>query len=166
MRVRRQGFVRPERSRGAHLECLRSAPRLRSGRTALLVLVLTLGVPPLAAQPTLPSSPYAYTQLPDPRQEAEAKGLMETLRCLVCQGQSIADSNADMAGDMRALVRERIKAGEKPEDIRRWLVARYGEWVSYKPPVEPLTWPLWGAPLMLLALGLFLARGRFRRGKR
>lgn len=118
---------------------------------------------PLAAQPTLPSSPYAYTQLSDPHQEAEAKGLMETLRCLVCQGQSIADSNADMAGDMRALVRERIKAGEKPEDIRRWLVARYGEWVSYKPPVEPLTWPLWGAPLVLLTLGLFLARGRFRR---
>ena len=127
------------------------------------ILVLLAMASPLAAQPTMPSSPLAYTQLPDPRQEAQAKALMETLRCLVCQGQSIADSNADMAGDMRALVRERIQAGEKPEAIRRWLIQRYGEYVSYRPPVEPLTWPLWGAPLILLALGLFLARTRFRR---
>ena len=164
MKARRATFVRPERSRRAHLERPGSAPRLRSARTSLVALALAAS--PLAAQPTLPSSPYAYTQLPDARQEAEAKALMETLRCLVCQGQSIADSNADMAGDMRALVRERIKAGEKPEDIRRWLIERYGEWVSYKPPVEPLTWPLWGAPVILLALGLFLARGRFRRRRR
>ena len=67
---------------------------------------------PLLAQSSLPPADYAYRQLPDPRQEAEARALMETLRCLVCQGQSIADSDADMAGDMRALVRERIAAGE------------------------------------------------------
>jgi cytochrome c-type biogenesis protein CcmH len=90
---------------------------------------------------------------------------METLRCLVCQGQSIADSDADMAGDMRALVRERIASGEKPEAIRAWLIDRYGAWVSYKPTIEPITWPLWAAPLALLALGLYLARGRFRRRK-
>ncbi|MBV8687917.1 MAG: cytochrome c-type biogenesis protein CcmH [Alphaproteobacteria bacterium] len=128
-------------------------------------LAFVLAVPALA-QSALPPSPYAYTQLPDPRQEAEAKALMETLRCLVCQGQSIADSDADMAGDMRGLVRERIKAGEKPEAIRRWLVERYGEWVSYRPPVEPLTWPLWAAPVLLLLLGAWLARGRFRRRRR
>ncbi|MEA3061432.1 MAG: cytochrome c-type biosis protein CcmH [Sphingomonadales bacterium] len=126
---------------------------------ALLLLVAA----PVFAQSALPPSPYAYTQLEDPKQEAEAKALMESLRCLVCQGQSIADSDADMAGDMRALVRQRIKAGEKPEAIRRWLIERYGDWVSYRPPVEPLTWPLWAAPLLLLALGLLLARGRFRR---
>jgi cytochrome c-type biogenesis protein CcmH len=91
---------------------------------------------------------------------------METLRCLVCQGQSIADSDAEMAGDMRALVRERIAAGEKPEAIRRWLVERYGEWVSYRPPVEPLTWPLWAAPALFVAAGAWLARGRFRRKAR
>lgn len=129
-------------------------------------LALLLAAAPLAAQPTMSSSPLAYTQLPDANQEAEAKALMETLRCLVCQGQSIADSNADMAADMRALVRERIQAGEKPEAIRRWLIERYGEYVSYRPPVEPLTWPLWGAPLVLLAVGLFLARGRFRKAPR
>jgi cytochrome c-type biogenesis protein CcmH len=67
---------------------------------------------------------------------------------------------------MRALVRERIQAGERPEAIRRWLIDRYGAWVSYKPPVEPVTWPLWAAPLLLLAAGLYLARGRFRRKAR
>jgi cytochrome c-type biogenesis protein CcmH len=129
-------------------------------------LLLIFAAAPAFPQSALPPSPYAYTQLEDPNQEAEAKALMESLRCLVCQGQSIADSDADMAGDMRALVRQRIKAGEKPEAIRRWLIERYGEWVSYRPPVEPLTWPLWAAPLLLLALGLLLARGRFRRRRR
>ena len=88
---------------------------------------------------------------------------MEELRCLVCQGQSIADSNADLAGDMRALVRQRIAAGEKPADVRNWLVERYGNWVSYRPPVEPMTWPLWAAPLVLLGVGAFLLRHRFKR---
>ena len=128
----------------------------------LVLLALTLAVPAFA-QSNLPPSRYANAQLEDPRQEGQAKALMETLRCLVCLGQSIADSDADMAGDMRALVRERIAAGEKPEAIRSWLVDRYGAWVSYKPPVEPLTWPLWAAPILLVALGLWLARGRFRR---
>ena len=120
----------------------------------------------LHAQSTAPPAPYAYRQLDDPRREAQAKALMETLRCLVCQGQSIADSDADMAGDMRSLVRERIAAGEPPEAIRAWLVERYGNWVSYKPPVAPVTWPLWAAPALLLGLGFWLARGRFRRKAR
>jgi cytochrome c-type biogenesis protein CcmH len=131
----------------------------------LAVIALTLAAPAFA-QSALPPSRYAYSQLENPRQEAQAKALMETLRCLVCQGQSIADSDADMAGDMRALVRERIAAGEKPEAIRSWLIDRYGAWVSYRPTVEPITWPLWAAPLVLVALGLFLARGRFRRKAR
>jgi cytochrome c-type biogenesis protein CcmH len=141
------------------------SPSLR-GAKRLAALLLLFVASPAFAQSSLPPSRYAYTQLEDPRQEAEAKALMETLRCLVCQGQSIADSDADMAGDMRALVRERIKAGERPEAIRAWLVDRYGAWVSYRPPVEPLTWPLWAAPFLLLAIGLYLARGRFRRRAR
>ena len=132
------------------------------GRSIALAALLALAAPALA-QSSLPPSRYAYTQLEDPRREAEANALMETLRCLVCQGQSIADSDADMAGDMRALVRERIAAGERPEAIRTWLVDRYGAWVSYRPPLEPLTWPLWAAPLLLLGLGAWLARGRFAR---
>jgi cytochrome c-type biogenesis protein CcmH len=132
-----------------------------------LALLLALAAPGVAvAQSTTPDAPFAYKQLADPRQEAEARGLMETLRCLVCQGQSIADSDATMAGDMRSLVRERIAAGEEPEAIRAWLVERYGHWVSYKPSAAPITWPLWAAPVLLLGIGLWLARGRFRRGKR
>ena len=133
---------------------------LRLGLTAVLALGAAA---PAAAQSSLPPSEYAYRQLEDPRQEAAARSLMETLRCLVCQGQSIADSDAEMAGDMRALVRERIKAGEEPEAIRRWLVERYGAWVTYKPPLGAATWPLYAAPFVLLALGLYLARSRFRR---
>lgn len=124
-----------------------------------LVLVAT----PALADSDLPPARYANEQLPDPRQEAAAKALMEELRCLVCQGQSIADSDAEMAGDMRALVRQRIAAGEKPGDVRNWLVQRYGDWVSYRPPVEPLTWPLWAAPILMIAAGAYLLRHRFRR---
>ena len=132
------------------------------GNDGLGAMLLFLSAPAFG-QSALPPARYAHAQLENPKQEAEAKALMETLRCLVCQGQSIADSDADMAGDMRALVRERIAAGEEPESIRRWLIERYGAWVSFKPTVEPLTWPLWAAPVVLVALGLLLARGRFRR---
>jgi cytochrome c-type biogenesis protein CcmH/NrfF len=114
-----------------------------------------------AAQDTLPPAPYAYRQLDDPVLEAKAQGLMETLRCLKCQSQSIADSDAPMAGDMRSQVRQRIAAGEEPEAIRAWLVERYGDYVSYAPRVTQLTWPLFAAPLFLLALAALLLRRRF-----
>ena len=87
---------------------------------------------------------------------------MSELRCLVCQGQSIADSDAELAGDMRDLVRRRIAAGEKPSAIRQWLVQRYGSWISYKPTGEPAAWPLWLAPLALLVVGAWLLRHRIR----
>ena len=134
-------------------------------RAALLALALMAAAPALADS-LLPPARYANVQLPDPRQERQAKALMETIRCLVCQGQSIADSNAEMAGDMRSLIRERIAAGESPESIRAWLVSRYGEWVTYRPGLEPATWPLWAAPVLLLLGGLWLARGRFRRKRK
>jgi len=127
------------------------------------LIVLALVAAPVLADSNLPPARYANEQLPDPRQEAVAKALMEELRCLVCQGQSIADSDAELAGDMRAMVRQRIAAGEKSEAVRSWLISRYGDWVSYRPPVEPMTWPLWAAPLVLLGLGAFLLRHRFRR---
>ena len=118
---------------------------------------------PIQADSELPPSRWANQQLPDPAREAEATALMQEIRCLVCQGQSIADSDAELAGDMRALVRQRIAAGESPEEVRRWLVERYGAWVSYRPPVEPLSWPLYATPIALLAVGAWLVRGRFRR---
>ena len=106
---------------------------------------------------------YNNVQLPDPRQERAAQELMESIRCVVCQGQSIADSNADLAADMRGLIRERIAAGEKPEDIRAWLVAHYGDWVSFAPIFAPMSAPLWIVPLLALLIGAFLMRGRFKR---
>ncbi len=128
-----------------------------------MMLALALITAPALADSTLPPAPWANRQLPDPRQEAAARALMEELRCLVCQGQSIADSDAELAGDMRALVRERIAAGEQPEQIRSWLVERYGAWVSYRPPVEPISWPLWAAPIVLLIAGGMLVRKKFGR---
>lgn len=128
-------------------------------------LALLLALAPVAAHADsqMPKAALADTQLPDPKQEAQAKALMESIRCLVCQGQSIADSEAELAADMRALIRERIRRGEKPEAIRHWLIERYGDWVSYKPILNPETAPLWIAPLLLLGLGVWLARGRLRR---
>ena len=126
-------------------------------------LALMMMATPLLADSSLPPSRWANQQLPDARQEAAATALMEEIRCLVCQGQSIADSDAELAGDMRALVRTRIARGERPEAVRQWLIERYGAWVSYRPPVEPLSWPLYLAPIVLLLAGAWLLRGRFRR---
>ncbi len=120
---------------------------------------------PLAAQGRPPAD-YANVQLRDPAKEAEAKALMATLRCLVCQGQSIADSDADMAGDMRALVRRRMADGESAEEVRDWLIARYGDYVTYDPPVSAVTLPLWLTPLVLLGIGLWISRASFRRRRR
>lgn len=115
---------------------------------------------PAAAQDSLPPAPYAYQQIEDPALEAKAQALMETLRCLKCQSQSIADSDAPMAGDMRHQVRTRIAAGEDPEAVRAWLVQRYGDYVSYKPTVSTTTWPLFAIPLVLLALVALVLRRR------
>jgi cytochrome c-type biogenesis protein CcmH/NrfF len=127
--------------------------------TRLLLALLVVFSAPVAAQDSLPPAPYAYRQIEDPALEAKAQALMETLRCLKCQSQSIADSDAPMAGDMRHQVRTRIAAGEDPEAVRAWLVERYGDYVSYKPTVSATTWPLFAIPLLLLvAIGLILRR--------
>jgi cytochrome c-type biogenesis protein CcmH len=117
---------------------------------ALLAALLAL---PVAAQDSMPPAPYAYNQLEDPAKEAEAAALMATLRCLKCQSQSIADSDAPMAGDMRHQVRSRILAGETPAEIRAWLIARYGDYVSYEPTVSASTWPLFAIPVLVILIG-------------
>ena len=127
----------------------------------LLALLVALAAP-VAGQDLLPPAPYAYRQLDDPALEAKAQALMETLRCLKCQSQSIADSDAPMAGDMRHQVRTRIAAGEGPEHIRAWLVERYGDYVSYKPTVSATTWPLFAVPVVLLLLAVLILRRRLR----
>jgi cytochrome c-type biogenesis protein CcmH len=128
----------------------------------LAALLLAFAVPAVAND-TMPPAPYAYRQLDDPKLEAKAEALMETLRCLTCQSQSIADSDASMAGDMRNEIRLRIAAGEQPEHIRKWLIARYGDYISYRPRVTTLTWPLFAVPIGLVALGLLIVLRRFRR---
>lgn len=129
----------------------------------LIAVLALLAVPtaPLAAQDKLPPAPYAYRQLDDPASEARAHALMQTLRCLQCQGQSIADSDAPIAGDMRNQVRLRIAAGEEPEAIRQWLIERYGDYVSYTPVLNGMTWPLFAAPLLLLGFAALVMRRRF-----
>ena len=127
------------------------------------VLLLLLLASPVFADSRMGAAPLANVQLTDARQEQQARALMETIRCLVCQGQSIADSDAEMAGDMRSLIRERIQKGERPEAIRTWLIQRYGDWVTYEPPLSLTTVFLWGLPLLLLMMGGGLAMGRIRR---
>jgi cytochrome c-type biogenesis protein CcmH len=132
----------------------------------LLAIVLVFGAAlPLAAQDLLPPAPYAYRQLDNPELEAKAQALMETLRCLKCQSQSIADSDAPMAGDMRHQVRVRIAAGESPDQIRDWMVERYGDYVSYEPELSATTWPLFVLPLVLLAFGALIVWRRLGRAR-
>jgi cytochrome c-type biogenesis protein CcmH len=128
-----------------------------------LILLVLMAASPAWADSTMPAQKYAYQQLADPAKERQATDLMATIRCIVCQGQAIIDSDAELAGDMRALIRTRIEGGETPEQIKAWLIERYGSYITYAPPVTPITWPLWIAPLVLLGLGVFLARSRFRK---
>jgi cytochrome c-type biogenesis protein CcmH len=134
-------------------------------RRTLLALAL-LAATPAFADSLMPPARWANVQLPDPAKERQARALMDSIRCLVCQGESIADSPAEMAGDMRSLVRERIQAGESPESIRTWLISRYGDQISLQPPFDWQNISLFVLPVLLLVGGFFLARGRFRRRKR
>jgi cytochrome c-type biogenesis protein CcmH len=91
--------------------------------------------------------------LANPAQEARARGLSKRLRCLVCQNQSIDDSDAELARDLRILVRERITAGDTDAQVLSFLTRRYGDFVLLDPPVKPSTWLLWFGPFVLLAIG-------------
>ena len=134
-------------------------------RHALLALALIAAPFAALADDTMPPAPFAYRQLDDPAKEAKAQKLMETLRCLVCQSQSIADSDAAIAGDMRNQVRLRINAGEDPEAIRGWLIQRYGDYVSYAPRVTAATWPLFAVPVGFILVAAFVMRRRLIRGQ-
>ena len=129
----------------------------------LIALVLLCFALPITAQDRMPPAPYAYQQLEDPALEAKARELMETIRCLQCQSQSVGDSDAQIAGDMRHEIRTQIAAGRSPEQVRAWLIERYGDYVSYEPRVSAATWPLFAIPLLLLVLAVFIAARRMRR---
>lgn len=102
--------------------------------------------------------------LADPAAEARARSLEAEIRCVACENEPISQSTADIATDMRRVVRERIAAGESDAQIRRFFQDRYGAFVLLRPPVEPATWALWGAPALLVAgaalAGAFALRRR------
>ena len=135
--------------------------KLRMAGVAALAFMLLIALPARVL-----AQDYSEVSLPDPQQEAEAVKLMDTIRCVVCQGQPISGSNADIAGDMRRIVRERIAAGDSPQEVRRWLISRYGDWVSFQPQVKVATLPLWAIPLLALIGGGWLVSRRLRRRRK
>jgi cytochrome c-type biogenesis protein CcmH len=96
----------------------------------------------------------APAALADPAQEARAQSLEREIRCVQCENEPIAQSTADIAADMRRLVRERVAAGDSDEEIRTYFRQRYGDFVLFRPPWDARTWALWGAPFLLLGAGL------------
>jgi len=96
----------------------------------------------------------AAVTLVDPAQEARARSLENEIRCVQCENEPISQSTADIAADMRALVRERIAAGDSDAQIRDFFRQRYGDFVLFRPPWDARTWALWTAPLLLAGLGL------------
>jgi len=126
----------------------------------LILALLALAV--LAATPALAVEPDEI--LADPALEARARHISAGLRCLVCQNQSIDDSNAPLARDLRLLVRERLKAGDSDAKVMQFVEARYGEFVLLRPPFNPSTLLLWLAPILVLlaaiAVGVRAFRGR------
>ena len=139
----------------------RAPPPPRGGRGAIrgalafLVLLLALAAPALAVNPD--------EVLADPALEERARQLSKGLRCVVCQNQSIDDSEADLARDMRLVVRERLAAGDTDAAVRDYLVARYGEFVLLRPPLAAHTIILWATPALLLGAGALVLAAR-RRG--
>ena len=117
----------------------------------------------LAAGPGLAFTPDE--PLTDAALEARARALHAELRCLVCQGQSIADSNAPLAQDMRAIVRERIAAGASDDAVRGFLTDRYGDYVLLDPPVKPETYALWFGPAAVFVAGAAIAIALLRRAR-
>ncbi|HEV2081540.1 MAG TPA: cytochrome c-type biogenesis protein [Brevundimonas sp.] len=113
----------------------------------------------IAAEPL----PAPDAPLPDPAQEARAQALFEEIRCVVCQHESVADSPAGLAADVRAEVRGRIAAGATDDQIRAGLVERWGDFVLFRPPFDPGTLLLWLGPLALLLAGAGLAVARARK---
>ena len=141
----------------AHRRGIRDRGRAAAALALVAALAWGLMAPPVA-RAVLPDEILADAGL-----EHRARALSKRLRCLVCQNQSIDDSDAELARDLRMLVRKRLTAGDSDEQIMAFLVARYGDFVLLKPPVKPTTWLLWFGPLAVLTLaglGIAIAVGR------
>jgi cytochrome c-type biogenesis protein CcmH len=134
---------------------------MRPLRVRLLPILVSLAA--LVAMSALAVTPAE--RLADPALEARARELSQGLRCLVCQNQSIDDSNAALAHDLRVLVRERLTAGDSNDEVLSYVVARYGDYVLMRPPLRWSTLALWAGPGVLLLVGGWLAVG-YVRGRR
>lgn len=104
------------------------------------------------------TAPMDSFEFDNAAQEKTFRKLSDELRCLVCQNQSIADSNADLAKDLRTEIHEMLQSGKTEEQIKEFMVDRYGDYVLYEPPFEPMTWLLWFGPAVIFGIGLFYAR--------
>jgi cytochrome c-type biogenesis protein CcmH len=138
---------------------------IRGPLAALLALLLALGAPLLAFAPPAAAqvSDPAPLRFRDGAEEARFRGLVSQLRCVMCQNQSLADSNAQIAHDLRREVLDLMHEGRSDAEIERFLVARYGEFVLYRPRVESKTWLLWFGPALLLLAGGFVVARIVRR---
>ena len=135
-------------------------------RALALALLLTGSMPASAQYATAPATAgtdLAPTVAPDPQLEADVQELSHKLRCLVCQNQSIAESNAPLAVDLRNQVREQLATGKSKDDVVEYLVERYGDFVLYEPPFKGTTLLLWLGPLVLLIGGAAWLAYRLRR---
>lgn len=128
---------------------------------ALLLALLLLAAPGLVPPAAAIVDPREM--LPDPEQEARARAIGKELRCLVCQNQSIDDSNAGLARDLRLIVRERVAAGDTNEQVLAFVTERYGDFVRLTPPLNATTIVLWASPALVLAGGLFAVIAFYRR---
>jgi cytochrome c-type biogenesis protein CcmH len=129
---------------------------------ALAAVLLAAGIAgfwvdaPAAPQAPAAAALDANGQLVDPALQARFEAVTKNLRCLVCQNESIADSNADLAGDLRRQVREMLVAGKSDDDIFKFMTDRYGDFVRFSPPLEPKTLLIWGAPFFMVLFGGFI----------
>lgn len=127
---------------------------MQSPKAVLLALLIAV-TPFVHASEAVPAAP-------DPSLERRVVRLAEELRCLVCQNQTIADSHADLAVDLKNQIREKLKAGMSEEEIKSYMVERYGDFVLYRPPVKNTTWVLWFGPFILLLVGIAVLFAKLR----
>ena len=128
-------------------------PTVRRRLLMAIGVLAVVGIVGTTQGPTPAQAQFVDPPLADAAQEARARALHKQLRCLVCQNQSIDDSNADLARDLRILVRQRIAAGDSDAQAIAFIVERYGDWVLLKPPFKTGTLVLWLGPAVLLLLG-------------
>jgi cytochrome c-type biogenesis protein CcmH len=142
------------------------APAAAAGPTARARVATAPAASDAATGAAANEAPRAVPTAADPALEARMLAITSELRCLVCQNQTIADSHADLAVDLRAEVREMLRAGRTPDEIRRYMTDRYGDFVLYRPPVKPTTLLLWLGPGLLLAVGAVALALALRRRSR